>query len=178
MTPVGLIGRLAVHYLICPIGVALPVANRPSPIAIPGNGRWAGVSTSIRRDRRTGCCGVVGPVPQPLWIRCAPNCNSSECTRGERPASRPERSRQLAFLTFASFVQDSGGFADLRVHRRLEYGGTFRKPCHRFEILRASPGSGIDGASRTRKASRPSVISIARSIGTSWNSWRVRLVGQ
>src|SRR5947208_1788070 len=23
--------------------------------------------------RRTGCCGVTGPFPQPLWIRCTPN---------------------------------------------------------------------------------------------------------
>ena len=39
---------------------------------------------------RTGCCGVVGPVPQPLWIRCAPNCNS-------KTLRAPAAARQVGF---------------------------------------------------------------------------------
>ena len=36
---------------------------------------------------RTGCCGVIGPVPQPLWIRCAPNCEEFSLSR-THPASQ------------------------------------------------------------------------------------------
>ena len=71
-------GLFAKHYLICPIGVEFVHLAR-----IPfDSGCSARRSLNAGQElapafarRRTGCCGVIGPFPQPLWIRCAPNCD-------------------------------------------------------------------------------------------------------
>jgi hypothetical protein len=64
-----------------------------------GSTSRAGVSTSVPDNTGTGCCGVAGPVPQPLWIRCLPDCDEMNLQRSvirRQAAARADQRRCLA----------------------------------------------------------------------------------
>ena len=59
--------------------------SRESPIETPNTPR-------VKRPRRIGCCGVAGPVPQPLWIRSR-NRTSKHKTEVNRFTRKSDRTR-------------------------------------------------------------------------------------
>ena len=71
-------------YLICPIGGRLGVGRTADRARKTDAGRELAPAFA---GWRTGCCGVIGPVPQPLWIRCAPNCQWNVLTQTPCPES-------------------------------------------------------------------------------------------
>src|SRR5205823_3460381 len=61
-----------------------------------------GVSTSVSLLARkaigeTGCCGVFGPGPQPLWIRYSPDWdNYKACEAGRQVAARSKGAGEIS----------------------------------------------------------------------------------